>query len=107
MKKTEMKVSYSWKSLGLINGIKALWPSKTKKYLMKWAKTRGFVDNITFYSNKFTGSLSVWIDMPRLISDLSNPWCVRFKDALEKIALIENMRNVEELCIWLDMRDAA
>ena len=102
-----MKVNYSWKSLGLINGIKAFWPSKTKKYLVKWAKTQDIVNQITFYTNRFTGDLRICLDMSDSIIGLSNPLFLGFKDALEKIALIENMRNVEELCIWLDMRDAA
>jgi hypothetical protein len=106
MKKTEMKVVYAWRSLGIINTLKALWPSKTKKYILKWAKAQPLVHEVTFYTNRFTGMLAVCFDLSQKISDMTNPMHMHFADALGNITDLENMRSVDELCIWLDMRDA-
>ena len=101
-----MKIKYDWRSLGLVNGIKALWPSKTKKYLIKWLKTKHVLNEVIFYIDNFTGKLAVKFDLSANIVRL-NPVFIHFADALEEISKFENMRNAEELCIWLDMKDVA
>lgn len=101
-----MKVVYAWRSLGIVNALKALWPSKTKKYILKWAKTQPLVHEVVFYTNRFTDELAVCFDLSRKIIGITNPMHMHFIHALGSIADLENMRNVEELCIWLDMRDA-
>ena len=101
-----MKIKYNWRSLGLVNSIKALWPSKTKKYLIKWLKTKSLLNEATFYTC-FTGKLAIKFDLSANIIGLANPVFIHFADALEEISRFENMRNVDELCIWLDMKDVA
>ena len=101
-----MKIKYDWRSLGLVNSIKALWPSKTKKYLIKWMKTKHLLNEATFYTS-FTGKLAVKFDLSANIVGLANPVFIHFADALEEISKFENMRNAYELCIWLDMEDVA
>ena len=97
-----MKIKYDWRSLGLVNSIKALWPSKTKKYLIKWMKTKHLLNEATFYTS-FTGKLAVKFYLSDNIVGLANP----VFSALEEISKFENMRNADELCIWLDMKDVA
>lgn len=101
-----MKIKYDWGSLGLINSVKAFWPSKTKKYLIKWLKTKHALNEVTFYTC-FTGKLAVKFDLSANMIGLANPVFIQFADALEEISKFENMRNVDELCIWLDMKDIA
>ena len=102
-----MKIKYDWRSLGLVNSIKVLWPSKTKKYLIKWMKTKPLLNEVIFYTNNFTGKLAVKFDLSDNVIGLANSVFIHFADALEEISKFENMRNADELCIWLDMKDVA
>ena len=111
-----MKIIYEWSTFSIIQMLAALIPIKAKKYVMKWA-ARSSNDNIVSVRciDDADKSICICIFQPFPCNgNLPSPIYatgISFKDAWENalsmIAEAENMKNAEELCIWLDMKDIA
>lgn len=97
-----MKLKRNWVDLGICGSFQVLKPSKTKKYLNKWLKLKeNDIDEVEIYTSVIHYKPIVFIRWKHPFQDFT---VFLFKDALDSIAKIENMRNADELCIWLDMR---
>lgn len=117
-----MNVKCLWRDLGPLNALKVLFPSKWKKYLMKWLKIfKSRVKDVFIYSDTWHGDIFVkiflmphgWNELDDMMADLDfDAWIPHASvlqnnsnEILSTIAKFENMRNADELCIWLDMKD--
>lgn len=109
-----MKVHYAWPGISLLERIKSWFPCRHRHYAMKWMKLKDTVTNVKFMRG--TNGMPVcmvvifchtsWYStLPSIThihsSSVRNAW----KDFLDMIAEHENMRNADELCIWLDMKE--
>lgn len=112
-----MKVRYDWESFSLLQKLMALMPFKAKRYVMKWLRVRGdkYTSRIDIYQMPkckivtFDALVSKWTPSNAFIVSPIYASAASFKQLWESllagISKLENMRNVEELCIWLDMND--
>ncbi len=112
-----MKVKLDYNSLSLWQVIASHFPFKSKKYIAKWAALRkDKFRHILVWCNEdgvLSANVQINFDVSTMFDWLNlyrSPICrgISMRDLwdnlLKRIALHENMRNVEELCIWLDMQ---
>ena len=109
-----MSITYKWNTFSIWEIIATFFPYHAKKYVMKWMKYR----NDWIYSITVGHSLNdieiqaclilkfgIGFRMPNPITAYGMSFRVVWENMLNNIAELENMKNVEELCIWLDMKD--
>lgn len=107
-------ISYKWARISILDRISSLFPCKARDYVCKWMHICGTVKNVVVQSGedrcpvriKFefvfsTGFKMHTYDVSVYECSIRHAW----KKCLDMIASIENMRNVEELLIWIDMKD--
>ena len=108
-----MKVKLDFSSLSFWQVLASWIPFNTKRYINRWAKVREPWISSMHISCSSDGMLKAHIICkPACMLDQvhSNPFAfargISMRDLwdnlLSKIAKVENMRNVEELKIWLD-----
>lgn len=115
-----MKVRYMWNELSLLDRIISWFPSKCRDYVKKWIDARSDITyvkigsgwNVKIGSGWKTSKVMIEIgfqhsSFPSILgikcvhgSSMHDIW----RKCLNAIVKHENMRNADELCIWLDLR---
>ena len=99
-----MKIKYvecSVRPVNLFAFIKSLFPAKWKRYVLKWASLKkNMVNHILVSSCNLFKPLCIEIALNNGRTIYSS-----VDKVLNDISDFENMRNADELCIWLDMKD--
>ena len=113
-----MKVKLDYNSLSLWQVIASYFPFKSKKYIAKWTRWRKDRFNCVevwcdedgvlradIQLDRNVSTMLDWLNLCRLTLTICKGISMRdlWDNLLKRIALYENMRNTEELCIWLDM----
>lgn len=112
-----MKVKLDYNSLSLWQVIASHFSFKSKKYIAKWAHLRkDKFNHVSVWCNedgvlsaeilldRNTNTMLDWLRLCRLTVCTGISMRDLWDNLLKRIALHENMRNAEELCIWLDMQ---
>ena len=109
-----MKVRYMWNELSLLDRIISWFPPKCRDYVKKWIDTRNDITYAKIGSGRKTSKVMIEIGFqhppfPDVLSikyvhgsSMHDIW----RKCLNAIAKQENMRNADELCIWLDLKGA-
>lgn len=113
----DMKIQYAWHTLNIAEAIAAFIPFKLKKYVKKFGKVcpddiyKIFVEHDC--QNNLKATIVQYCDitthdvgMPRPMYAYGISMRDMWNNVLEELAKLKNMRNVKELCIWLDMKDS-
>ena len=117
MKGASMKITYVWYTFTVAEAVLALLPHKAKTYVKKWADLKSDIVKSIRVSNSMSRDAPIEVILELDVKNYSaapNPLLAKgisFRDAwenlLDVIAKLENMKNAEELCIWLDMKTQA
>lgn len=106
-----MKMKLDFRTLSIWRILASWIPFKSKKYIMKWLKIRDtWIGSIHIgYSNALLKAYVIW--KPCMLNQVhNNPFATAkgismrdlWDNLLSEIAEVENMRNAEELKVWLD-----
>lgn len=97
---------------GIYNYVMSLFPCKARSYMMKWLELNAELVDYVYYGDGRYSDVCINIILSKTYSgtcfyliegkNSRDVWC----NALEVAAKLSNMRNVEELCIWLDLRSS-
>jgi len=109
-----MKVRYMWNELSLLDRIISWFPSKCRDYVKKWMDARSDITYAKIGSGQKTSKVMIEIGFQHpSFSDVLSIKYVHgssmhdiWRKCLNAIAKQENMRNADELCIWLDLKGA-
>lgn len=105
--KDRFHISYNYESLGLIELFTTFIPFKAKKRLIQWATLKkDVIDKIVVQDNDFSLEMTVYFKVPGLMSFQAHgsSFAELWDEAMRAVVEFENMRNIEELCIWLDSK---
>ena len=111
-----MKIQYAWHTFNIAEAISTLVPFKSKKYVKKFGKVcPDDMSNVYIKhdcQNNLKATIVQYCDITTHVMDMPKPiyaYGISMRDLwdnmLEALAKHKNMRNAEELCIWLDMQD--
>ena len=111
-----MSIEHYWHTFNIAEAIAAFIPFKSKKYVKKLGKvclndiSKIFVEHDC--QNSLKATIVQYRDITAYGKDMPSPmyaYGISFRDlwdnVLEELAKLKNMKNAEELCIWLDMKD--
>lgn len=106
-----MKVKFDFSTLSIWHVIASWIPFKSKRYISKWAKIRkDWIGSIHLGCSNDSLRVHIIWKPNFMIDHVPNPFVVTrgismrdlWDNLLVEIAEVENMRNADELKIWLD-----
>lgn len=109
-----MNIQYAWHTFNIAEAISTLMPFKSKKYVKKFGIAcpddihKIFIehdcqDNLKATLIQWCNIIPLSVPSPIYVYGISmqDLW----DNMLKMLAKFKNMRNTEEFCIWLDMKD--
>lgn len=112
----KMNIEHYWHTFNIAEAIAAFIPFKSKKYVKKLGKVcpddihKIFIEHDC--QNNLKATIVQYHDITTHDMDMPRPMYVYgismrdlWDNMLEELAKLKNMKNAEELCIWLDMKD--
>lgn len=111
-----MEIDYALHTFNIAEAFAACIPFRSKKYVKKLGKVcpndiyKIFVEHDC--QNNLKATLVQYCDITTHDMDMPSPMYVYgismrdlWDNVLEELAKLKNMKNAEELCIWLDTKD--
>lgn len=110
-----MKITHDLKTFRIRDMVMMLMPCRARNYVKKFGKVLPYdIDSVTIQHSPLYDEFKAAIirdsdpafAQSHAYSFVHAPsYRAVWKAVLDKLAEVSNMRNAEELCIWLDMKD--
>ena len=109
-----MKIAHNLKTFRIRDMVMMLMPCRARNYVKKFGKVLPYdIDSVTIQHSslydKFIATIirgsNPTLEQPSHSFVYAPSYRDVWKAVLDELTEVSNMRNAEELCIWLDMKD--